>query len=1130
MKAQTLLQVGAALLRAAALVVSLAVGNAVAATPEAVFDSSSETDAPLWLQGVTEQSGAIATDGTVASGLLAGQAGDFHATLSLRVLGTYSGATGILFGLRDGQNLWLAGYNPQGGRFEILRQSADGLEVLAAEEREVSAGTLLKLNLRVAGNRIGLASDGKEILTLQADEPIRGQVGIGSVQVARYDVLIEEVRIMSPGGTPLYGLPAQGPLPWTPFRARALSEGTGAWERTQVLLPPEEWREESSRAALLLDTAALGERFRQEVEVRNDTGFRGLGITGLVFGYRDATHYNLLGLDQENGRIALWYRSPAGFEPLASARFAGEEEWLRFGIEAAGDRVQVQAGGRTLFDLRDPRFAGARTGLATYGARKWPAVWRSSVLRIGGDPLPPKEPDDLLALALGARALLLEPAVLKNWEALIDHPLGPGEQGTGEALALDRAAGPLAAVFAFPHQRLARVEQLEVQLAGEGEAGPIRFSTSMDTPLTGFSELAVLQPEPGATASVAIDPVTAKYLRIELPEAAGKTGQIAEVFVRGSLQGPAVALRKAGTAVAASSDLQEREPNDTLQQASRLPPAVWVGGNTGFGDVDYFRLHLPPQGGRVVFSGRNQGTLPARYALVDQDGREIAPVETGQSATGWSATYELKGSTCFLRVSSEPVSLTVLFDDSGSMGTARDVLPKLLLGLTDRVGPGLRVKLMKYAETPVEIFDFVDDPKVLREAIEREVAASGGTETLAGLMGGLESLREVKGSRALLVALDGVDGYADPEPYQAFWRALADIGAPVHIVGIGADGWDSEDRALGLSDRAFFSEVAWASHGQFVINPTVQTFEKNVTEILTALSSAAPYQVRAEFIEGEVPAEPQGQGSLQVLLAPGMATERVRTVELILDASNSMWGQIEGKSKIEIAREVVRSTIESLPEGIHLGLRVYGHRWPRADKRACLDSELLFPIGPTNRATLLRSIEGITPKGRTPLVYSLLQTPMDFHGLPRGTVILVSDGIESCDGQIEDVVKRLQASGIELTVHVVGFDVRERSSREELERLARSLGGRYFAAGNARELSGSLERTLHIEYEVLAADGAVVARGRAGGEALTLAAGAYRLRVLLEPEPMEASIRVDPGQQQVLTVSGSRGAWKVGGR
>jgi len=864
--------------------------------------------------------------------------------------------------------------------------------------------------------------------------------------------------------------------------------------------------------------------------VRKDAGFRGLGITGLVFGYRDATHYNLLGLDPENTRIELWHRSSVGFELLASARLEIEGEWLAFGIEVSGDRVQVQAGGQPLFDLRDPRFIGTRTGLATYGSRKWPALWRSSGVRAGGEPLPLKEPDDLLAMALGARALFLEPAELKNWEALVDHPIGMGERGTGEIFALDSPTGPLAAVFAFPHQRLARVEQLDVQLAGEGNIGPVRFLASMDTPLTGFTELAVLQPKPGAVASVVIDPVTAKYLRIELPEAAGKTGQVSEIYVRGSLQSRAVALRAAEAAVAATSDLVEHEPNDTVNQAMRLPPAVWIGGSTGLGDVDHYRLHLPVQGGKLVLSGRNLGALPARYVLIDPYGREIAPATTEQTATGWSAAYLLEGSTWYLRVFSEPVSLTVLFDDSGSMGEARDVLPQLLLALAGRVGPGLRVKLMKYAEAPVEIFDFVDDPKVLREAIEREVEATGGTETLSGLMGGLESLRKVTGNRTLLVALDGVDGYVDPEPYQAFWRALVEIGVPVHIVGIGADGWDNEDRTLGLSDRNFLSEVAWASRGQFLINPTVKTFEKSVSDILATLSSAVPYQVRAEFIEGEAAKQPQGQGSLQVLLAPGAATERVRTIELILDASNSMWGQIEGKNKIEIAREVLRSALESLPEGIHLGLRVYGHRWPRADQRACTDSELVFPIGPTDRAKMIRHIQGITPKGRTPLVHSLLQTPQDFKGLSRGTVILVSDGIESCDGQLEDVVKGLQGSGLDLTVHVVGFDVRERSSRDELERVARALGGRYFDAGDARKLSESLERTLRIEYEVLAADGAVVARGLANDEAVTLGAGAYRLRVLLEPRPVEAPIQVQSGQQQAFTVSGSQGVWKIEGR
>jgi Mg-chelatase subunit ChlD len=1125
MKANVFRRTGLPALLAAACILFITTGRAVAAPPEAVFDaSSSEAAQPHWVQGLTELSGAYAENGGVASGLLAGESGNFRARMTVYSAGLSGGLTGVVLGHRGPQDLWLAGFNPQTNRFEILRQSGEGLEVQASEEGVTESGGRLSFELKVQGRRITLLHDGKDAVAAEAPEEILGQTGIGSVHVEGYGVLIEDVQIMAPDGSPRHAM--QSHESWIPFRATELVEGTGSWGLAQALAPAAGGEAQGPRAALLLLSGSAGDRYRHEVEVRNLTGCRGFGIVGMVFGYSNATNYNVLGLDPEFSRIELWHRSESGFEPLASARLEITGEWLNFSLNAERDRIMVQAGNQTLFDLRDPRFAGPRIGLATFGTRGWPAVWRRQSFTAGGEALPLKEHDDLLALHLGARALLLEPPSLDRWEALIDHPIGNAGAGTGEPFPVEGLDGPAAVVFTFPYQRLARVEQLEA--VADGETGPIRFLASMESPLTGFTELAVLHPKPGDMDSAGIDPVTARYLKIQLSEPAGKAGHVAEVFVRGSLQGRATDQRAQAPQVAAS-DRSELEPNDTLELAMRLQPAVWVGGNTGFGDVDHYRLNLPEEGSTVVVTGRSLGAVPALYAVLDPQGRTVEPASVWQSPPDWVATYELGGGAWYLRVSGEPLSLTVMFDDSGSMGEARDALPKLLLGLADRVGPGLRVKLMKFAETPVEIFDFVADPKVLREAVVREVEASGGTETLAGLLGGLESLRGVAGNRALLVALDGFDGFAGPESFHSLWTSLLETAAPVYIIGVGSDEWDSEDRVLGLSDRNLFSELAWASRGQFLINPTLQDFERCVADILASLSKAVPYQVRAEFTEGKLPPGPKGRGSVQVRLDEGHVTEPLRTVELILDASNSMWGRIADRSKIEIAREVLLSVLESLPDGVHLGLRVYGHRWSRTDGRACTDSELIFPVGPLDRTALIRHIKGVTPKGRTPLVHSLMQTPQDFHGLPRGTVILVSDGIESCDGRIEDVVRVLRESGIDLTVHVVGFDVRERSSREELERAAQALGGRYFDASDARGLSESLHTTLRIEYEVFAADGTVAGRGQANGEPVALDEGEYRLRVLLEPTPVEASILVQSGEDRAYSVSGREGGWKISG-
>lgn len=46
----------------------------------------------------------------------------------------------------------------------------------------------------------------------------------------------------------------------------------------------------------------------------------------------------------------------------------------------------------------------------------------------------------------------------------------------------------------------------------------------------------------------------------------------------------------------------------------------------------------------------------------------------------------------------------------------------------------------------------------------------------------------------------------------------------------------------------------------------------------------------------------------------------------IYDASGSMWGQIDGISKMEIATDVLTTSINNFPENQNVGLVSYGHR------------------------------------------------------------------------------------------------------------------------------------------------------------------------------------------------------------
>jgi hypothetical protein len=288
-----------------------------------------------------------------------------------------------------------------------------------------------------------------------------------------------------------------------------------------------------------------------------------------------------------------------------------------------------------------------------------------------------------------------------------------------------------------------------------------------------------------------------------------------------------------------------------------------------------------------------------------------------------------------------------------------------------------------------------------------------------------------------------------------------------------------------------------------------------------------------EFCCGHVPiymspVKRQVPGSIQVKFEGEAEKQAPKSVEIIMDASNSMWGQIAGEAKITIARKVLTQIIDGLPDAMNVGLRVYGHRYGLNDPKACTDTELLVPIGPVAKAQLVDTVNKIQLKGKTPLVISVLEAIKDFDKTPNGTIILVTDGIESCNGDIKSIAPAIKAAGLELEVNIVGFDIKEKEARAELESIAKSTQGRYLDAKNAGELLSALEQTLKIEYVVLDEKGQEAGRGVVGGDAVKLKEGSYSLRVLLSPRPLETKIQVKAGGKSVCVLKKEAGAWKLG--
>ncbi|MGH1412150.1 MAG: VWA domain-containing protein [Pelagimonas sp.] len=193
--------------------------------------------------------------------------------------------------------------------------------------------------------------------------------------------------------------------------------------------------------------------------------------------------------------------------------------------------------------------------------------------------------------------------------------------------------------------------------------------------------------------------------------------------------------------------------------------------------------------------------------------------------------------------------------------------------------------------------------------------------------------------------------------------------------------------------------------------------------------------------------------SLSVAAIPAFAQDRPSSI-LVLDGSGSMWGQIDGKAKITIAQEVVGDLLTTLPGTTDLGLTVYGHR----QKGNCADIETVVQPGPDTRDAIAQAVNAIKPKGKTPLTDAVRVAAEALrYTEEKATVILVSDGRETCVADPCAVAKTLEETGVDLTVHVVGFDVSDDDlARGQLQCLADETGGQFVMADNAAQLSDAL--------------------------------------------------------------------------
>ena len=152
----------------------------------------------------------------------------------------------------------------------------------------------------------------------------------------------------------------------------------------------------------------------------------------------------------------------------------------------------------------------------------------------------------------------------------------------------------------------------------------------------------------------------------------------------------------------------------------------------------------------------------------------------------------------------------------------------------------------------------------------------------------------------------------------------------------------------------------------------------------------------------------------------------------VLDASGSMQAEWEGERRIDIARKVLSEQLEELKakKDLEVGLRVYGHQYDRKLKN-CTDSKLEVGFAANSFSSIQTKMEGLTPKGTTPIAYSLEKAANDFptDANTRNVIIMITDGIESCDGDPCAISLALQKKNIFLRPFIIGLGIEDRYSK-----------------------------------------------------------------------------------------------------
>ncbi len=672
--------------------------------------------------------------------------------------------------------------------------------------------------------------------------------------------------------------------------------------------------------------------------------------------------------------------------------------------------------------------------------------------------------------------------------------------------------------FAFQNDQQTLIDHLVVKQASSSNPSnwpkKVLVLGSDVNPISGFEEIGEFPLAQSAQPQSIPVNKSARYLQLAITETyGGGTPTFSEVeIIEGKKDGYRSVLARNSVDIVAATAMQqsapivdvdplaENEPNDFPAQANELAAGRFTKGTIDpLGENDYFKFIVGP-GAVRTFSLALLGRPTLRMSLDLTFGpNQLVNFDPGKKAADRvDYSFAAEPGEYLMKLTQPPASIVVVWDTSGSMEKRSEDLRAGVEAFIAQVRPSERVQLVSFSDTVHTLApDFTSDIGALSGAAAQHFGPGGGTAIYDAVDRAIQLLENKQGNRAIILMTDGADTNSRLA-YPEFWNTVEKKRIRVYTIGLGAS-MRQFNTEIGTTGERYLAHLAQATYGRYFYAEGSAQLTGFYREISQELQSTTEYFLK--------PVLSTGFGTLRVD-SVGEKIEQVSTpeFELILDASGSMREKkslIDGRLKMDVARDVMTEIVQALPEDAVASLRVFGHRVREKQQGDCEDSQLFAPLTRINKPQLLKSISSIQALGTTLIGYSLRQAAKDFSkDAPSKMIILVTDGKEECGDNPAQAVRDLRAQGLEVRVNVVGFDLAEEAVKTQMQEVATMTGGRFFDAKSSAGLKESVGQALAAPFDVLDSSGKVLQSGGIGQPAVSLPEGIYTVIIRTRGTPV----------------------------